>query len=120
MSSSSLDHAAAAVRAEMDAAWRKDAACAGRAAVMNPPAATMRYPAGAERARLAAMRLCWRCPVLTQCRTWVLGLDQDDDVGGFCGGLSHEERLTLRRRDRYYAARATTADGADGQEMPDG
>lgn len=44
-----------------------------------------------------AKAYCRRCPVITQCLDWALATNQHD---GVWGGLSEDERRTLRRRRR--------------------
>jgi WhiB family redox-sensing transcriptional regulator len=41
-----------------------------------------------------AKAMCRRCPVVTQCLDWALKTNQQD---GVWGGLSEDERRTLRR-----------------------
>ncbi|WP_329172788.1 WhiB family transcriptional regulator [Streptomyces sp. NBC_01477] len=42
-----------------------------------------------------AKRVCRRCPVMDQCRQWALETGQD---AGVWGGLSEDERRSMRRR----------------------
>lgn len=97
----SVDHAAMAACLRVDQAWRDRAACVGLADVMDPPAEQVRAARdlGIER-RLweDAKRLCRACPVLVQCRSWVVTLPARADVTGVCGGLTEEERARERRR----------------------
>ncbi|MFI0942926.1 WhiB family transcriptional regulator [Streptomyces sp. NPDC021020] len=44
-----------------------------------------------------ARAVCRRCPVMDACRQWALDSGQD---AGVWGGLSEDERRTLRRRAR--------------------
>lgn len=69
--------------------WQDDAACAGVAWLMDPPA---HLRSGLmERTALA---LCGRCPVRDPCRAWIL--DCPADPGGIGGGLTEPQRVPLR------------------------
>ena len=78
--------------------WTRQAACAGRPDLMDPPTA---------RLTTAALALCRRCPVLQPCRDWALSLSDRSDPGGIAGGMTEEERSRLRsslaRRAVTYA-----------------
>jgi len=67
--------------------WTRQAACAGRPDLMDPPTA---------RLTTAALALCRRCPVLQPCRDWVIALSDRSDPGGIAGGMTEEERSRLR------------------------
>ena len=74
--------------------WRSNAACAGE----DPEAF---FPVGSAGPALAqvewAKAVCRRCPVVTQCLDWALATNQQD---GVWGGLSEDERRSLRRTRR--------------------
>jgi len=70
--------------------WDALAACGGRSVLMDP--APELVPVNQP----AALALCQSCPVLDDCRRWVLALAPSDDPGGVCGGLTPPERDTLR------------------------
>lgn len=64
-----------------------------------------------------ARKLCRGCPLLNDCREWVLGLPGRDDPGGFRGGLTEAERNAERRRrnpppKRQPRSRTTPAEKA--------
>ena len=46
-----------------------------------------------------AKAVCAGCPVLAQCRTWALDNPRLAEFGVF-GGLSEDERRSIRRRER--------------------
>ena len=53
-----------------------------------------------------AKGICWLCPVKRECLEWALATDQQ---AGIWGGLTEDERRTLRgvaRRDEIGAASA--------------
>ena len=62
-------------------AWVRRAACAGRPAMFDNP----------ERMD-DALRLCARCPVLTECRLWAL----TNAVHGVAGGMTEGSRTAWR------------------------
>lgn len=95
------EHQAAAIVADVKADWRKYAACAGRSETMSydPP---------------TALAICEYCPVLQACRTWALGLSDDADPGGICGGTNEQERKSYRRRLTFLAKRARAKEAAHG------
>ncbi|MGH8903980.1 MAG: WhiB family transcriptional regulator [Egibacteraceae bacterium] len=72
-------------------AWRAKAACLD----MDTEAF---FPTGVTGAALAqieqAKAICQRCPVATPCLEWALATHQD---AGVWGGLTEDERRTLRR-----------------------
>ncbi|WUH91973.1 WhiB family transcriptional regulator [Streptomyces sp. NBC_00433] len=49
-----------------------------------------------------AKTVCRRCPVMGECREWALETGQDS---GVWGGLSEDERRTMRRRAQRARAR---------------
>ncbi|WP_370424318.1 WhiB family transcriptional regulator (plasmid) [Streptomyces sp. QH1-20] len=53
-----------------------------------------------------AKAVCRRCPVMKQCLQWALGSGQDF---GVWGGLSEDERRSLKRRAARNRARNATA-----------
>jgi hypothetical protein len=71
--------------------WRDDAACHGRADLMDPP------PGDAWRYEAEALELCGDCPVIRQCAAWVLGLEEKRDPGGVVGGMTFDDRKARRR-----------------------
>lgn len=96
-------HITTAKRADPRASWRDLSACEGRGAEM----------AGEPE---AARRICFGCPVLDECRAWVLSLPSLLDPGGVCGGLSEDQR-TRGRISRAHKARAAqhNADAPTGR-----
>lgn len=86
-------------RAIMD--WRHNAACLGENTELFFPVGTT-GPAIDQIERAKGM--CRRCPVAVPCLEWALATGQD---AGIWGGLSEDERRTLRRsrqRRRHIAS----------------
>lgn len=71
--------------------WRDHAACHGLGAVMDPP-----NPTPQQIGEAAA--ICLRCPVMDDCRTWVMSLPEKQDPGGVCAGMSELSRKKRRQR----------------------
>lgn len=71
--------------------WRKDAACIGE----DPE---LFFPVGSTGPALEqverAKAVCRVCPVSEKCLEWALASNQD---AGVWGGMSEDERRTLRR-----------------------
>jgi WhiB family redox-sensing transcriptional regulator len=55
-----------------------------------------------------AKAVCARCPVLEQCRNWAMENPKLTEYGVF-GGMSEDERRSLRRRRRRRADASTSA-----------
>lgn len=71
--------------------WRKDAACIGEdPELFFPVGSTGPAIEQVERAKA----VCRTCPVLDRCLEWALASNQDS---GVWGGMSEDERRTLRR-----------------------
>ena len=75
--------------------WERRAACAGRSAMFDDAARTGE-----------ALRLCARCPVLAQCRTWAL----TTAVAGVAGGMTEGSRAAWREKHGFREPAATLAD----------
>lgn len=79
--------------------WRHRAACQ----VEDPE---LFFPIGTARPALLqiaeAKTVSRRCPVITDCLTWALQSGQD---AGVWGGMSEDERRTLKRRNRRARTR---------------
>lgn len=75
--------------------WERWAACAGRPAMFDDDGRTGE-----------AMRLCARCPVLAQCRTWAL----TTAVAGVAGGMTEGSRATWRERHGFREPVASLAE----------
>jgi WhiB family redox-sensing transcriptional regulator len=86
----STDHSRTAAKVQPLAQWRDRAACAGQSVAM----ATHQTDGPAVS---AAKAVCWGCPVLEECREWVLALPEPLDPGGVCGGMTEARRSTTRR-----------------------
>lgn len=71
--------------------WRQKAACLDEDPELFFPIGTT-GPALEQVER--AKQICRRCPVIEQCLEWALETNQD---AGVWGGLSEDERRTLRR-----------------------
>lgn len=78
-----------AATAGLRAAWGERAACRRDAGLLDPDS-----PDWVDEA--TAIAVCRACPVLTECRAWVLALPASVDVGGVCGGLTEHERARIR------------------------
>lgn len=65
--------------------WANDAACGGKWRVLEGDDIE------------AAKALCDACPVLDQCREWVLSVPAKEDIGGYKGGLTKNQRDKIRR-----------------------
>lgn len=117
----SVDFAAEALRLHVDQPWRKRAACIGRADVMDPPAEKVKAARdlGIERHLWEeAKQLCRSCPVLVQCRSWVVTLPAKRDPTGVCGGLTEEERGRERRRRAHLPAPPRTPPPVPDGHLP--
>jgi WhiB family redox-sensing transcriptional regulator len=53
-----------------------------------------------------AKAVCERCPVISECLTWALETGQD---AGVWGGLSEDERRSLKRRRARARARSNSS-----------
>ncbi|MGH8888028.1 MAG: WhiB family transcriptional regulator [Egibacteraceae bacterium] len=73
------------------AKWRAKAACVGEDTELFFPSGNT-GPAAEQADRAKAV--CARCEVRIACLEWALGANQD---AGVWGGLSEDERRTLRR-----------------------
>ena len=74
----------------MGSEWQKQAVCAS----VEPE---LFYPAPQEHVRRRqAKAVCKSCPVVNECLQWALESGQDH---GVWGGLSEDERRTLKRRN---------------------
>lgn len=86
---------AAVAEARAAVHWVRHAACAGRSAMFDDPAR-----AG------EALRLCARCPVLVECRTWALSTA----VAGVAGGMAESTRVEWRAKHGFREPVATIAE----------
>jgi WhiB family redox-sensing transcriptional regulator len=76
--------------------WGLRAACKDSTRTMEMPSlATERLPEGRRQVMLAKA-ICWRCPVLEQCRQWAL-TEPDPVPGMIAGDMTPDERKTARR-----------------------
>lgn len=81
--------------------WMSLAACRNKQYTFDQAMDSL--DSGAEgRWRTPAVRdakaTCERCPVLTECRAWVLGLSNLTDQHGVIAGLVPQERRRMRHR----------------------
>jgi WhiB family redox-sensing transcriptional regulator len=80
--------------------WQHHAACTSH----DPE---LFFPIGSASPALAqlerARQICRSCPVQTRCLQWAISIGADD---GIWGGLTEEERRSLRRRQRSGRNRA--------------
>jgi hypothetical protein len=82
-----VNHTYSAELTEPRAPWRNHAACQG----------LDMEPEENSQAEVDALQRCrYRCPVFTQCSTWVLALTAGLDPGGVCGGTTERSRPNLR------------------------
>lgn len=85
------------VRASRD--WRSRAVCRDE----DPE---LFYPVGTSGPALMqvaeAKSVCRRCPVVSECLTWAMEAGEN---AGVWGGMSEDERRSLKRRDARAAAR---------------
>jgi len=91
MTATAVPHDATVTRAP----WERRAACAGRAAIFDDANRTGE-----------ALRLCARCPVLAQCRTWAL----TTAVAGVAGGMTEGSRAAWRDKHGFREPAASLAD----------
>src|SRR5450759_2731535 len=84
-------------------AWRDSAACLDVAPELFFPVGTA-YPALLQIAE--AKKVCGRCPVIETCLQWATEAHQDS---GVWGGLSSDERRTLKRRKARAASLAAAS-----------
>lgn len=96
----SADHELTALIVDVHAAWRDRAACAGLD--MNP--------AEGSPEESQALAVCDTCPVLRDCRRWVMPLNEYTDPGGICGAMTERGRTRLRFSTAIKAGMAKTAD----------
>lgn len=76
--------------------WTRLAACHDLWELMDPPEGER-----TEYARRAALAVCRSCPVLAECREWVVALPASADPGGVTGGWTEYQRgLERGRRSR--------------------
>lgn len=80
------DHVVTALAADVRAAWRDLALCAGLD--MNP--------AEGSDEEAEALDVCAACPVLAECSRWVMPLNEYSDPGGVCGGMTERRRKSIR------------------------
>jgi hypothetical protein len=78
-----------AIGNDMDAPWRRHAACDGLWWLMEEP--------DLER---HAKKVCASCPVWRDCRAWGLTLTPAEDTTIVIGGLTEKERTRLRKPRR--------------------
>jgi WhiB family redox-sensing transcriptional regulator len=87
----SISPACTAAGSDLPADWRDDAACRGSdPELFFPDGDTWSARAQVKTARL----ICRRCPVSVTCLSWALASGQE---AGIRGGLTEDERHTLRR-----------------------
>lgn len=84
------------LEADVQANWRRDAACRGM-----PP--EMFYPDAGGQITVEARDLCERCPVRPECLSAALDGYEND---GWWGGMSPSQRRRLRARNRLARSKA--------------
>lgn len=95
--------------------WRDAAACRGHGEVMTARDLTdfTRKSRLARQRVAAAKAICAQCPVIDQCRAWVLGEDMDPCPWGVVAGMIPQERNANRReRGVNVAAQRGAANAA--------
>lgn len=80
-------HYVSALTADLQAEWRKRAACRSLHRLMADED---------EERQAEAKEVCRNCPVLKDCQIWVFGLPQDQDPGGVTGAYTERERWGKR------------------------
>ena len=75
--------------------WMEDAACREAPPILFFPERLSRYEQITPSSYDAAREYCERCPVLATCREASI-----DEIHGFWGGLTPQERRELRMRRR--------------------
>ncbi len=91
--------------------WQDRAACKGRDDLFF--AADGEREAGKAVREEAAKAVCDRCPVRARCLTYALSTNERS---GIWGGLSEDERASIRRQDQRHALKAAR----QPQESPAG
>jgi WhiB family redox-sensing transcriptional regulator len=85
--------------------WRRNAAC-------TSPNTELSFPVGSAGPALAqleqARQICRSCPVRLSCLEWAIDVGADDRMWG---GVSEQERQSLRRRRRSGRYKATDLHG---------
>lgn len=88
--------------------WENDAACRGlNTEMFFPPAdenESRRPSPAAIAAALPAKRICFACPVVSDCLNWAI---ESGQRSGIFGGLTAYERRQLRQRHRNALAAAS-------------
>ena len=88
--------------------WETDAACRDMNTEMFFPPAdeneSRKPSAAAIAAAVPAKRICFACPVVTDCLNWAIETGQRS---GIFGGLTSWERRQLRQRHRKNLAAAS-------------
>ena len=106
---SSLGPAAQNAPARIEDGWRSHAACRREDPELFFPIGS----AGPALAQIvAAKAICARCPVRKACLRFALGTGQDY---GIWGGLTENERRSLRRNERAAAVRPAAGLPREGQ-----
>jgi len=85
---------------DLDVAWRKHAACVGAATSLFYPQIEefdRGSPAGMWGREAQAKKICESCPVSRECLNYAYAAGERD---GIWGGLTFNERRSLRRRNR--------------------
>jgi RNase P subunit RPR2 len=75
--------------------WGPDAACIGKATILETPELQDEAKAMCLGDPLRGIP---RCPVINECARWVLPLTRHQDPGGIRAGMTEDERHTARRR----------------------
>lgn len=78
--------------------WVARAACRGQVDLFEVPnwwAPKRGYDRTPE--VVAAKRICWRCPVLEQCRTWITDHYEDPCPAHVVAGMTKQERRIYRK-----------------------
>jgi WhiB family redox-sensing transcriptional regulator len=89
MTSVDIRRADVATTAPPDPDWRDSASCKGQLKLFFPPKAER--PQARARREAKAKRLCDKCPVFLECRTWA----RQNREYGYWAGESEEDRYFL-------------------------
>lgn len=89
-----------ALRIDSGDDWRISASCAK---VGDPD---LWHPDDSGNPTKLVKRICARCPVLTECRDWILANEDNANAHGFWAGMSARQRVMARQKARQDRAAA--------------
>lgn len=86
--------------------WTEHAACKGKTNLFETPPSERPSRTPRTPRVLAARAICRTCPVLNECRQWVLAHQQDPCPHHIVAGMTRTERMTQRRKRNRDAGAA--------------